>query len=279
MLSSLIVLALSTTAGASWNDCTFHADRRLEVKAADVRRLLLETGAGDLRIVGSSSTQNIEFVGKACASTQACLDKIQLDSSREGNDQHVGTVLPDSENSWHLFGESDYAYLDLEVRVPAQLALVLKDSSGDIDIEDAGPLELTDSSGDIHIRNAGGGLRITDTSGDIIVDEVKGKVTVVSDSSGDIDLRRVHGDAKVLEDSSGDIEIADIGGNAEVGKDSSGDIRFSHITGSADVGRDSSGSIVADNVRGGFTVGAKSGGSRNISYRDVAGPVSLPDGN
>lgn len=280
MLSSLIVFALSTAAPASWNDdCKFRAERRVDVAAAELNRLRLETGAGDLRITGQAAGTKIEVVGKACASSQANLDRIQLDSRRDGSDEFVGTVLPDSDNNWHLFGDGDYAYMDVEVRVPTRLALVVKDSSGDIDIDDVGALELTDSSGDIHARKLGGDVRITDTSGDIIVDEVKGKATIVSDSSGDIDLRHVHGDAAVLEDSSGDIELVDVEGNAEVGKDSSGDIRFSHIGGSADVGRDSSGSIVADHVRGHFSVGAKSGGSRNISYTDVAGPVSLPDGD
>lgn len=273
-ISCLVLLAaLSGTAVAE--DCAFEAKRDLALPAGGVKTLKLQTRAGDLRIVGSPGLATVELHGRACASSQAQLDALQLQHSRSGDRLDVFTTTPE-EATFKLFSDN-YAYIDLEVRLPQELALDLDDSSGDIEIRDAGAIEMRDSSGDIKIYNPRGDVSIRDTSGDIHVEQARGSVTVVADSSGDIEIDGAARDVAVEEDSSGDIEIAHVSGNARVGHDSSGDIRFRDIGGNAEVGTDSSGSIHARGIRGDFRVGEKSGGTRNIDYADVGGRVSLPD--
>lgn len=272
----LCATVLVAVAGAACaDDCAFTAKRDLDLPAAGLRQLKLQTQAGDLRIVGVAGQSTVEVRGKACAATAELLDKLQLQHASSGDRLDVNTTMPD-EQSFKLFGSS-YAYIDLELRMPQALALDLSDSSGDVDIVDAGTVEVTDSSGDLKIRDPRGDVRIRDTSGDIEIDQAQGNVTIASDSSGDIEIDGVRRDVVVEDDSSGDVEIEKVSGNARVGRDSSGDIRFRGIGGNAEVGSDSSGSIYADAIKGDFSVGSKSGGRSGIEHSDVGGKVTLPD--
>lgn len=272
-IAALLFTALSASAFA--DDCAFNAKRDLDLPAAGLSRFTLQTQAGDLRIVGVAGLTTVELRGRACASSAEQLEKLQLQHRGSGDRLEVNTTSPD-EKQINLFG-SNYAYIDLEVRMPQALALELSDSSGDIEITDAGAIDLSDSSGDITIRDPRGDVRVRDSSGDIEIDEAQGNVVVTSDSSGDIRIDGARRDVTVEEDSSGDIEIKKVSGNARVGRDSSGEIRFRSIGGDAEVGTDSSGGVYADGVKGNFKVGNKSGGRSGIEYSDIGGKVSLPD--
>lgn len=276
MTRTLTALALLLAAGtAAAEDCEFTAQRNLELPQEAATRLNLLTRAGDLRITGVAGGKQIELRGKACASSAEALTKLNLVHSRDGSTLNVSTSAPEQNDGFKLFG-SNYAYIDLEVRMPQGLLLDLDDSSGDIEIVDAGAIDLRDSSGDIDIRGARGEVQISDSSGDIELDQADGNVTVRSDSSGDIRITGVRRDVRVEEDSSGDIRISDVTGSARVDHDSSGDIRFKHIGGNAEVGSDSSGSVSADDIKGDFSVREKSGGGSAIEHSDVGGKVSLP---
>lgn len=270
----LFLLALSPLA-ASASDCAYHAERTLDIDAKGVDLFKLDTGAGDLDVRGVPGLARIEVRGKACASDEGKLAALQLTQRRDGATAIAATVIPESDNGANLFG-SRYAYIDVEVRMPAELALQLRDSSGDIEIAGVRKgIDLADSSGDIELRDVAGAVRISDTSGDIGVDGVEGNVTIDADSSGDVELRDVRGDAYVRNDSSGDVKFRRVSGKARIDNDSSGDIVFDDIGGDASVGHDSSGDIRADHVRGGFTVESKANVD-NIYYSDVGGKVSLP---
>jgi hypothetical protein len=202
------------------------------------------------------------------------LSQIQLVQQREGADASVGTRIPDIDG--RLFA-SDYAYIDVHVRMPAELALSLRDSSGDLEVSKlTNGVRVKDSSGDIRLHDLGGSVDVTDTSGDIIARRIAGDFTVSSDSSGDIVVDDVKGSAIVKEDSSGDIELRHVGGDARVDRDSSGDIDFVDIGRDAIVGVDGSGGVTADGVKGNFTVGAKSGRGGEIRQPGVAATVALP---
>ncbi|WP_257386683.1 DUF4097 domain-containing protein [Tahibacter caeni] len=273
ILCFVLLAALSGSAAA--DGCAFQAKRELTVPAAGLKTLKLQTRAGDLRVVGVAGLVSVELRGNACAASAEQLAALDLQHSRSGDRLDVITTAPD-EGTFKLFSDN-YAYIDLEVRLPQELVLDLDDSSGDIEIADAGTIALRDSSGDIRIHDPRGDVRIRDTSGDIHVEQARGNVTVVGDSSGDIEIDGAARDVVVEEDSSGDVEIAHVSGNARVGRDSSGDIRFRDIGGNAEVGSDSSGGIHARGIRGDFRVEEKSGGRKNIDYADVGGRVSLPD--
>lgn len=278
LLSILAASAALVSFSALASDCAFRADRSLDIDVKGIEALRLDTVAGDLRVEGVAGLDHVEVRATACASQKSALDGMRLDEKRDGATVTAKTVIPDDRFRWRLFG-SIYAYMDVVVRMPETLKLVVRDSSGDLAVSHlrAG-LDLTDSSGDIDIRDMAGDLVISDSSGDMDIANVKGNVTVRVDSSGDIRITNVSGDAIVKTDSSGDIEFKRIGGDARVDQDSSGDIDFADIGRNAIAGSDSSGSINASNVRGDFTVKEKSSGSRNISHSNVGGNVSLPSG-
>lgn len=275
MTRILLATLLAVGSGAALADCEFRAQRDLDLPAEGLKQLNLQTRAGDLRITGVAGLKQIELRGKACASAADTLELLQLQHNRNGSTIDVVTTSPDSNAGFSLFG-SNYAYIDLEVRVPQSLDIKLADSSGDVEIRDVGALDVTDSSGDLRIDGARGDVSVNDSSGDIVLAQIDGSVSI-NDSSGDIDVDGVRRDVTVEDDSSGDIRITKIDGNARVRNDSSGDIRFRYIGGDAEVGSDSSGSIGADGVKGNFTVRNKSGGNRNISHSGVGGKVSLPE--
>jgi hypothetical protein len=277
MLRPILIVSLAALPlAAHADDCRFGAERSLDVDAGGVRTFKLDTGAGDLDVVGVPGLARIEIRGKACASEEAALAGIQFVEQHEGAVASVATKIPNEGFQWALFG-GQYAYLDVHVRMPAGMKLDLRDSSGDLEVSGlTGGVDVVDSSGDITLRDLGGPVNVTDTSGDIDVRGIAGDFTVISDTSGDIQIADVRGDALVREDSSGDVEFHRVAGNARVDRDSSGDIEFDDIGRDAGVGSDSSGEIRARHVRGNFNVQSKSGGSKNIAYSDIGGKVSIP---
>jgi hypothetical protein len=270
----LLPLALAPLAALA-DDCGHAAERTLDIDAAGVSTLQFDAAAGELDIRAVPGLARIEVRGRACHSEEEGLAEIQLRQERTGADVRVSAIIPDPGSRWGLFGGS-HAYMDLRVRMPDGIRLVLRDSSGDLRVEGlrAG-LDLTDSSGDIELHDIGGGIEVADSSGDIDARKIVGDFMVRSDSSGDIDIAGVEGSVRVRDDSSGDVDIRDVTGDAEVGRDSSGNITFDTIGGSAKVGSDGSGDIRASKVRGDFTVERKANAD-DIRHRDVGGRVNLP---
>lgn len=269
--SVLLPLLLVSGSAFAWGDCEFTARRDATLDLAGAKKLALMTGAGDLRIVADASATTVMATGKACASSQALLDKIQLATMTEGGVPTMKADMPEYEGSW--LGNT-YAWLDLEVRVPKTVAVALTDSSGDVEAEGLAALDAHDSSGDLKIRDTAGEVAVVDSSGDVVV-RGAGSVHVRSDSSGDLVLESVTGDVLVDTDSSGDVDIEHVGGNAHVGNDSSGEIEFDDVKGSAIVDHDSSGSISAEDIGGDFIVRAD--GSGGVSHHGVKGRVDVPE--
>ena len=247
------------------SDCEHSARRQASSAGPDIKRVVLEAGAGDLVVRGGQGS-DVTADGKACASSAQLLDESKLEVRRDGDTVYVRTVLPEAMEG--LFGFSRYAYMDLTVNVPKSVTIKLTDSSGDLQVSEvqganvvdssgdqtlehiAGDLEVADSSGEIKIVDVGGGLRLKDSSGDVDIDRVQGDVLVTVDSSGDLDIRHVSGGVHVLSDSSGDIEIADVKRDVLIDEDSSGGIRVQDVGGNFQVGNDGSGGIHYDRVAG-----------------------------
>ncbi len=248
-----IVGLLVLIAADAQAECKFERllDESLDVSGS--QSLAIAAGAGDLEIAGVSGSDEVKISGKICVSEQQWLDEARLETS-SGDRAEINVVLPDVSGGWSLWG-SKYAYMDLELEVPEGLALQLRDSSGDIEIEDISTLSIQDSSGDIEIRNAAG-------------------LVEIKDSSGDIEVRGLQGDFTIISDSSGDILGSDIAGNVLVKADSSGDIRFTEVGKDVVVERDSSGDIIAENVGGDFRVLKDSSGK--IRSEDMTGEVVIP---
>ena len=199
----LLLLALGPATAFAWGDgCKFRADRAGGVDAKGVEKVVMRTGAGDMKVVGRGNAVRIEARGVACAAKQELLDAAQISVRREGNVVYVETNLPQNQEGWS-FGNNEYAYIDIGIALPSSIPVDATDSSGDADFEDLKALTLQDSSGDLAIHRIAGLADVGDSSGDIEIDDA-GSVRV-RDSSGDIEVDEVHGDVEVVLDSSGDI--------------------------------------------------------------------------
>jgi len=246
VLSCLLIYQFSTEASADW--CKFEKDINLtlDLSASDV--LAISAAAGELEVIGVSGSDQAVISGKVCASKEAWLEESEVNTS-SGRRAEINVNLPDINGGWSWSGNS-YVSLDLHVEVPQDLALEVKDSSGDMLLKNIAALQLQDSSGGIEIENARGSISIRDSSGDIDIDEAAGDLTIEADSSGDIYASDINGSVLVIRDSSGDIRISHVSDNVVVERDSSGDIRVSDVGGDFRVLKDGSGGIHSSDVRG-----------------------------
>jgi DUF4097 and DUF4098 domain-containing protein YvlB len=251
LLVCLLAYQFSTDASADW--CKHEKKFDLTLDLSDSDELVISAVAGDLEITGVSNSDQAVIRGKACASKESWLKDASVETTA-GKRATITANLSDSDDSSFCIGFC-YRSLDLQIEVPENMALEVNDSSGDMLLRNVANMELKDSSGDIDIEDARGSISIRDSSGDIDIDEAMGDLTIESDSSGDI-------------------YASDIEGTVLVEQDSSGDMRFTHVSKDVVVERDSSGDITATDVGGDFRV--LKDGSGDIRYEDVTGEVQVP---
>jgi DUF4097 and DUF4098 domain-containing protein YvlB len=268
----LLLLALGPATAFAWGDgCEFHEERAAGVDAKGIEKVVIRTGAGDMKIIGRSTAVRVEARGTACAGKEELLDAAQISVRREGNVVYVETQLPDSDKGWK-WGKDEYAYIDIGIALPSSVPVEATDSSGDTTIEDLAALTIQDSSGDLEIHRIAGLADVADSSGDLDIDDAGS--ARVRDSSGDIEIDKVRGDVEITSDSSGDIHIAQVGASVHIAQDSSGGIRVEDVKGNVLVDSDSSGDIYAGHVGGNFTVTEDSSG--DIDHDSVGGKVTIP---
>ncbi len=268
----LTLLALGPATAFAWGDgCRFQADRAGGVDAKGVEKVIIRAGAGDMKVVGRGNAVRIEARGVACVAKQELLEATQISVRREGNVVYVETDLPQNRTGW-IFGNNEYAYIDIGIALPSSIPVEAIDSSGDAVFEDLKALNLQDSSGDLEVDRVAGLADISDSSGDIDIEKV-GSLRL-RDSSGDVEVDGVPGDVEVVVDSSGDMHIAQVDGSVRIRQDSSGNIRVEDVKGSVDVDSDSSGDIYAGRVKGNFTVSEDSSGT--IGHESIGGSVTVP---
>lgn len=243
----LLTACLISTTAQAW-DCKYEKNIEQELSLAGSEELVVKAAAGDLEVTGVRGGSTASIKGRVCVSKEEWLDESGVETSG-GKTAEITVQLPDTGNGWSLVSRR-YAYLDLELEVPDNIPLDIRDSSGDIEIEGVGEVAVKDSSGDTEISDVKHSVVINDSSGDIVIRDVGGDVTIDSDSSGDIRGRDIEGAVLVRSDSSGDIRFSDVGSDFIVEKDSSGDIVANTIGGDFLVERDGSGDISASNVKG-----------------------------
>lgn len=216
--------------------------QQLTLSSAQLNKLIAETGAGALQIIGEPNRTQIDVAATIYSDAHT---KVELSLVQ---DNQVARLVATTEQQ---FSAGPSPRIDLMVRMPAQLALTLTDGSGNIDISGlTGAIVLNDGSGDLRLKGAAS-LQLTDGSGDIDVSDVSGNVQI-SDGSGHLRLHSVGGDTDI-EDGSGDLRVSEIGGTVRI-NDGSGDI---------DV-RAAAALIIAD------------AGSGDLHYQQIRGKVQLP---
>ena len=247
----LTVLSIAPSANAQW--CVGARELAMEMDVRGVTSIEIQAVAGDLDIAGVPGIKQIQATGKACTKRRFRdrVDDIRIVEERDGGTLRIIADVPTSGR----INSSLIGSLDLIITVPDDIPLNIMDSSGDIVTKNTGPITLTDSSGDIQLHGVKGDVSIEmDSSGDIEVRDA-GNVQIYIDSSGDVDVRNalsltvdkdssgdieasdITADVMVGTDSSGDIDVKDVGGNLTVRRDGSGDIRYQRVAGSIDVPR------------------------------------------
>jgi DUF4097 and DUF4098 domain-containing protein YvlB len=247
-------------------DCSKTAHREARLELAGVSRIVLDAGAGELRVTGRADTTVVTAEGTACAGTEARLEDLQIFHEKRGDVLHVWTDRT-QEPQIRIGWVEDSGRLDLTVELPSSLpididdgsggavvksvaTLRLEDGSGDLDLADLrGDVTIEDGSGSLTLVGADGNVTIEDGSGEVVITGVKGDVTV-EDGSGDVTIRQVGGAVTITEDGSGEIAIIGAGRGVHIRNDGSGSIVLRDITGDVRVDEDSSGTIETSGVTG-----------------------------
>ena len=269
----VVCLILSLLAGSAFAafPCSYTAERKLDIDPAGLHSLAFKLGSSDLQVRGVTGLAKIEVRGKACASEEAKLVGLTVDQSRAG-DRVTLTPNQANEQTFSLFG-SNYAYIDLEVRVPATLAIEVKANSGDANIADVAALDFDSHSGDLIVHHVNGEVAVEVHSGDIKADDIGG-LEVRRSGSGDVRATQVHGQIKVGHVGSGDLGFDDVAKSVQVESVGSGDVSVNRAGGDVVIGSIGSGDINVDGVGGDFVV--RKAGSSDIHHHGVKGKVDVP---
>jgi hypothetical protein len=251
ILAGLLLYQFSTAAEAG--DCKYEKTINLTLDLSNSESLAINALAGDLKIDGIKGSEEAVIEGHVCVSKEDWLQESKIET-KGGKNARIDVVLPEQESGWS-FSMNHNKHMDLKISVPSDIALIVRDSSGDVEMKHVGSVNITDSSGGIEIEHSTGPV-------------------IVRDSSGEIEISHVSDDVIIESDSSGSIEIEDVDGNAIVKKDSSGEIEFDRISGDAIVENDSSGSISANEIGGDFRV--EHDGSGSINSSDIKGEIDIP---
>jgi hypothetical protein len=262
-LACLTVLALLPAFANA--ECRFTAERSFDVPSSGLRTLAFKLGSNDLVVEGAPGLAAIEVRGRACASDAAWLDELTVEQKRDGDRV---TITPHAGHDLH----SGYAYVDLRVRVPSNLAVVADGDSGDVEARGIASLDFESSSGDLVADHVAGKLGAEVSSGDVRASDV-GDVEIRRTSSGDITLHDVHGPANIARAGSGDLQV-DGAASVSIGTVGSGDVRIADASSDVSIESVGSGDISVSDVGGDFRVGSR--GSGDVSHRNVRGKVSVP---
>jgi len=247
MWKFLPLALLLSPATAHAEECRFQAPRNATLDLTGVHTLVVELGQHNLHLNGTpASTGHVS--GRACASAKDRLDDLRLTQHREGDRLVLAAESTSSNWNISLFG-SHYAYLDLQVDVPATLAVELEVGSGDAKVANVAQLDARVGSGDLQIKGVRGRFDAHVGSGDIKADDV-GETHVASIGSGDFTVNRVRGDISIGSIGSGDAELRAIGGSVDVKSIGSGDLRVDGVARDLHVARVGSGEVQHKGVAG-----------------------------
>ncbi|MEM7245997.1 MAG: hypothetical protein AAF533_11690 [Acidobacteriota bacterium] len=252
----------------SWGDdsCDHEAPRATGIDLDGVDRIVIDAGAGFLKVNGGRRAQRLEAEGTACSSNEDLLDDIQLEVARKGDTIKLKTVFPE----WKKAFKGVTMKLDLSVTLPDGIPVEINDGSGEMTVTQVRSLQVSDGSGSMTIEDVGGELRIDDGSGSITLRKIDGD-TRINDGSGSIDASLIGGDLDI-NDGSGSINVTEVRGDVDV-NDGSGSMSVTDVRGSVTI-NDGSGSIDVRRVGGGLHV--RDSGSGGLSYKDIEGRIKVP---
>lgn len=233
-MRSFIVMAmfLASFAHAAWND--YSEVRDLQLDADGIDSLEINAGAGSMEVKGVAGLDGIVVKATIVVSdadddeaARVISKKMQLSLEKRGDQAQLLSDFDDG-----FMGRGTNARIDLEVTLPAGLAVKIDDGSGSIVIMDVeSDVRIDDGSGSIDVQNVAN-LVIDDGSGSIDVARASGDVAV-TDGSGSISIRSVAGSV-TIDDGSGSIKVSDVEEDLVIVDDGSGGLKFSDIRGTVE---------------------------------------------
>ncbi|MCG9719915.1 hypothetical protein [Shewanella sp. Isolate7] len=223
----------------------YHKQTQLTLEAQSLDTLVADTGAGSLKIVGDASVEQITLDADIYGYDGA---EPELTLTRSGSKAKLVANF----DSFHRmsFSNGQSPYIDLMVKVPANMMLDIHDGSGsivicgvqaDMQIEDgSGAIEvdggnkltIDDGSGSITLTNMAGDIQVKDGSGSLTIASVQGDVEI-DDGSGAIEVRGIKGKV-TIDDGSGGISVVDTQG-LHIIDAGSGSLSFDKIQGQVSI--------------------------------------------
>lgn len=240
------------------------------IESEGLTSLDIVVGAGDLRVEGIEGLDQILVEVRIYTQTTDC------DGDAEVLDDMDYELYATTDGGARLWVDMDDDWLgywaDVTVQAPAELALDVRDGTGDIDISGFASLVLDDENGDVDIEGILGDVEIEDGTGDLTLLHVGGAVSI-DDGNGDLDIRDVAGPVELF-DGTGDAWIEDIRADVLI-EDGSGDLDLRLIDGDVTID-DGTGDIDVRDVRGVVTI---HDGSGDIHVQNVGDLEVIEDGS
>lgn len=184
----ILGLCALTVVGACSSARVTDETRERTLPAGGVTTLTVAAVSGNVTIEGVEGLETIEATAAIRRSTGP--ESIVFDLVGEG-DEAILTAEFDA-----TFEEgSNVRLMDVVVKTPPRLALVVNDGPGDLVIRNLErDVDITNESGQLLIENVGGSVTIVDDGvGDVQVDGVGGDLTLIGDDSGRFTFTRVAG--------------------------------------------------------------------------------------
>ncbi len=246
LLTSFLVMLLPMVVVA--DVCSYEKSVSFTVPVDAVQRLSIHAETGALAVhalpAQEGSANEVRVEARVCSARKATLEHMDVVHAMKGDVLLVQAVIPEIDSAFWI---NHYPYIDLDIGIPAGLAVTIKDGSGDMQVSGTGTLEIADGSGSITVSSIAGDVRIEDGSGEISVAQVDGAVDI-EDGSGAIDVSHVTS-AVVVDDGSGELRIAQIGGTVSI-SDGSGSIDVMDVEQAVTILEDGSGSTEYRNITG-----------------------------
>jgi len=209
------------------DNCRYEQQIAFNIPIANLAKLDISAGAGTLNVSSSPSATEISVSAVVCASRKSGLEGMGIEHVVQGDTQYLWTKINKRNGG---FFSSGYEFTNLEVTVPAGMAVDIKDGSGDLSVSGTGDLNVVDGSGEIRIFAIAGNVKVKDGSGEMTIEDVQGNVDV-DDGSGEIYIVKVAG-AVTVRDGFGDIDVREVQLEVTILEDGSGDVNIDQAVGS-----------------------------------------------
>jgi len=169
------------------------------------RRLVIENGRGDVKVLPGLGAVTVEAVVSVKADTAAearrLAKPVTISGTPEGADAFRITVSKARDDL--------RARTDLVVHAPADLPVEIMASLGDVHVSDRNAaVTVTNRAGNIEVRRGRGDVTIGNSAGNITISSVRGRVKATV-SAGEIEMHDLHGPVEAR-CSAGNLRLASV---------------------------------------------------------------------